>query len=198
MIFRSAGLRDSSKSSGGFLRRKVVLGDRRVTDDGIEVLRNDFKIKTDMEFRTPQETAGMTASVLGPDVGWQCVPLAAYSLIDNPVRGREPMARAFRLFTRRENYPILMHCSGGRDRTGTLAFLLNGLLGVSEEDLCRDWAASVLSDFSMKFTSDRIRSLIDFLNTLQGSSMKERIERYFRSCGVTAEEIENFRSIMIE
>lgn len=198
MIFRSAGLRDSSKSTGGFLRKKVVLGDRRVTDEGIAVLRGDFKIKTDLELRTQQETAGMNGSVLGGDVKWQCVSLAAYSLIDNPLRGREPMAKVFRIFTKRENYPILMHCSGGRDRTGTLAFLLNGVLGVSADDLCHDWTASVFSDFGMKFTSDRIQSLIDYLNTLPGNSLKERIERYFMSCGVTADEINAFRSVMIE
>ena len=36
MILRSAGLRASSKTSGGFLRRKVEMGERRVTDEGVD------------------------------------------------------------------------------------------------------------------------------------------------------------------
>ena len=198
LVFRSAGLRFSSKSSGGFFRRKVELGARRVTDAGIETLRDDFKVKTDLELRTPQETAGMDDTVLGAGVRWENVSFAAYGFVENLVRGREPFAHIFRIFTKHENYPVLFHCSGGRDRTGTLAFLLNGLLGVSEDDLCRDWEASVFSDNGMKFTSDRIKGLISYLNTLPGATMKERCESYAKSCGITSEEIAAFRAIMLE
>ena len=197
MIFRSAGLRASSKTSGGFLRRKVEMGERRVTDEGIDTLNEDFKIRTDLELRTPQETAGMVSSVLGKDVRWENISFGAYEFIDNSVRGREPFAKIFRLFAKEENYPILMHCSGGRDRTGTLAFLLNGLLGVSEDDLCRDWETSAFSDAGMKFTSSRIQGLVDYLKTMPGDTLKDRIEAYVRSCGVTAGEIAAYRAIML-
>ena len=196
-IYRSAGLRASSKVEGGFFRKKVRLGDRRVTDAGISTLRDDFRIRTDLELRTPQETAGMAGTVLGPDVQWSCISFAAYDFIDNSVRGREPFAQIFRIFTKEENYPVLMHCSGGRDRTGTLAFLLNGLLGVPEDDLCRDWEASIFSDTGMKFTSDRIQRLLDYLKKMPGETLKDRIEAYVRSCGITADEIAAFRALML-
>ena len=198
MILRSAGLRNSSKSSGGFFRKKVEAGSRRVTDAGLGTLREDFKVRTDLELRTPEETAGMAGTLLGDGVAWENIPFAAYGFVDNMVRGREPFVRIFRLFTKRENYPILMHCSGGRDRTGTLAFLLNGLLGVSEDDLCRDWETSVFSDNGMKFTSGRIEGLLDYLKTLPGETLRDRIETYARGCGITSEEIAAFRAIMLE
>ena len=198
MIFRSAGLRNSSKSSGGFLRRKVDVGERRVTDEGLATLRDEFKIKTDLELRTPQETAGMEGTLLGPGVRWENISFAAYGFIDNSVRGREPFAKIFRLFTKAENYPVLMHCSGGRDRTGTLAFLLNGLLGVSEDDLCRDWETSVFSDVGMKFSSGNIVQLLDYLKTMPGETMRDRVEAYVRSCGIKEDEIAAFRTIMLK
>ena len=34
---------------------------------------------------------------------------------------------------------VYFHCHGGADRTGTLAFLIEGLLGVSESDLSKDY-----------------------------------------------------------
>lgn len=197
-ILRSAGLRSSSKAKGGFLRSKVELGNRRVTDEGIATLRSEFNIRTDLELRTPQETAGMTGTILGKDVQWACISFAAYDFIDGDVRGREPFVRIFRLFTKAENYPILMHCSGGRDRTGTLAFLLGALLGVSEEDLCRDWEASIFSDAGMKFTSDRLTRLLDYLKTLPGSTLQERVESYARGCGISPDEIDAFRAIMLQ
>ena len=198
MIFRSAGLRASSKAKGGFLSRKIELGGRRVTEAGIATLRNEFRIRTDLELRTPQETAGMDGTVLGGDVNWRCIPFAAYDLIDNSVRGREPFAKVFEIFTRRENYPILMHCSGGRDRTGTLAFLLNGLLGVGEDDLCRDWEASVFSDQGMRFSSGNVERLLSYLNTMPGETLQARIEAYARGCGISEAEIAAFRAIMLQ
>ncbi|MBQ0032118.1 MAG: tyrosine-protein phosphatase [bacterium] len=198
MIFRSAGLRSSSKSTGSFLRRTIMLGDRRVTADGIAALRDDFRIKTDLELRTPQETAGMNGTLLGTNGSWRCISFAAYDFIDNSVRGREPFAKIFEIFTKEENYPVLMHCSGGRDRTGTLAFLLNGLLGVDEDDLCRDWETSVFSDPGMKFRSDNILRLLDYLKMMPGETFRARVESYVKGCGVSEAEIAVFRSIMLK
>ena len=197
MIFRSAGLRASSKTKGSFFSRKIELGEQRVTADGIATLRKDFRIKTDLELRTPQETAGMSGTILGEGVGWNCISFAAYDLIDNTIRGREPFAKIFEIFTKEENYPVLMHCSGGRDRTGTLAFLLNGLLGVGEDDLCRDWEASVFSDQGMKFNSGSIQRLLSYLNTMPGDTLQSRIEVYVKGCGITDSELAAFRAIML-
>lgn len=198
-IFRSAGLRASSKSRGnGLFSTKIVPGVRRVTDAGLATLRNDFGIRTDLELRTPQETAGMGTTLLGPGVKWVNESFAAYDFIDSPSRGKGPFGRIFRLFSDDRNYPVLMHCSGGRDRTGTLAFLLNGLLGVSEDDLCRDWEATVFADGGATFTSDRLQRLLDYLKTYPGDTLQARIEVYAKSCGVTDAEIAAFRRLMLE
>ncbi len=198
-IFRSAGLRASSRSEGnGLFSTRIVPGARRVTDAGLATLRNDFRIRTDLELRTPQETAGMGTTLLGAGVKWVNESFAAYDFIDSPSRGKGPFGRIFRLFADERNYPVLMHCSGGRDRTGTLAFLLNGLLGVSEDDLCRDWEATIFADRGPKFTFDRLQRLLDYLQTYPGDTLQSRIEVYARSCGVTDDEIAAFRKLMLE
>ena len=198
MIFRSAGLRSSSKARGSLFRQTVELGARRVTEEGVATLRDDFGIRTDLELRTPQETAGMNGTILGDGVAWKKVSFAAYDFIDNTVRGREPFAKVFEVFTKKENYPVLMHCSGGRDRTGTLAFLLNGLLGVCEDDLCRDWETSVFSDQGMKFNSGSIQRLLSYLRTMPGETLQARVEAYVKGCGISDAEIASFRAIMLK
>lgn len=197
MIFRSAGLRSSSKRAGGSLMGgRVTLGARRVSEQACATLADEFGIRTDLELRSVQECAGMEDSLV-PRAKWVHVPFAAYDFIDNLVRGKEPFARIFRVFADASNYPVLMHCSGGRDRTGTIAFLLNGLLGVSEEDLLRDWEFSAFSDAGEKFNTSRITRLLAYLNTLPGKDINARIEFYALSCGILPEEIETFRKIML-
>ena len=197
-IFRSAGLRSSSKAKGGLFSTKVIPGARRVKDAGLATLRDEFKIKTDLELRTPQETAGMGTTLLGSGVKWVNESFAAYDFIDSHSRGKGPFGRIFKIFANKENYPVLMHCSGGRDRTGTLAFLLNGLLGVSEDDLRRDWEATIFADAGPSLTSYRLTRLLDYLKTYPGETLQARIEVYAKSCGVTDEELSAFRRLMLE
>lgn len=199
MIFRSAGLRNSAHVKGGsLLGGKFEPGGDRVTASGLDTLRNEFRIRTDIELRNRREAACMTDTLLGPDVRWVHVPFAAYDFIDNPVRGREPFLKIFRTFLEPANYPVLCHCSGGRDRTGTLAFLLNGILGVDGDDLCRDWEATVFCEDSLKFGPSRLQRLLRYLDGLGGETVAAQCERYALSCGVTKDEIAKFREIMLE
>lgn len=57
----------------------------------------------------------------------------------------DALYEAFKLYTDASNYPILFHCTSGADRTGTFAFLLNGMLGVSVDDLYRDFELTCFS-----------------------------------------------------
>ena len=50
----------------------------------------------------------------------------------------------------KEDKVVYFHCHGGSDRTGTLAFLIEGLLGVSEEDLSKDYELTYYSGSNRK------------------------------------------------
>ena len=193
MILRCAGLRSSaSKEGGGLFGGKFRPGEQRVTERGIKTLREDFKIATDLELRNDQESVFLTTTLLGKGTAWVRVPFAAYDFIDERERGRQPFARIFRLFLDRANYPVLMHCSGGRDRTGTLAYLLNAILGVEKDDLSRDWEVTAFGDESLSFSPDRLQRLVEYLDSCGGAAA------YARRCGITDEELAEFRAIMLE
>ena len=49
---------------------------------------------------------------------------------------------------------VYFHCAGGADRTGTLAFLIEALLGVSESDLSKDYELT-----SFDGSHDRYRNM---------------------------------------
>jgi protein-tyrosine phosphatase len=56
------------------------------------------------------------------------------------VEGRAQLARAVELAAHES--PTLFHCAAGKDRTGVLAALLLGLLGVGPEDIAADYHLS--------------------------------------------------------
>jgi len=51
----------------------------------------------------------------------------------------------FEKLANKDNYPFYFHCSAGADRTGTLAFLLYGLLGVSYDDIRPEYELTTFS-----------------------------------------------------
>lgn len=58
------------------------------------------------------------------------------------VTAPETLQRLREIFARlaaAENYPVLIHCSGGKDRTGVTCALLLSLLGVSRDDVMADY-----------------------------------------------------------
>lgn len=96
------------------------------------------------------------------------------------------------------NYPMYFHCTLGADRTGTVVFLLQGLLGVSEEDMVREYQ---LTGFFNKdyATTDAIQSVISGLQGVPGSTINEKIEHYMvDTVGLTQAQIQSLRDIFLE
>lgn len=48
----------------------------------------------------------------------------------------------FEFLSKKENYPVYYHCNIGTNRTGTISMLLEGLCGVSYEDMLKDYMFS--------------------------------------------------------
>jgi len=57
-------------------------------------------------------------------------------------RFRENFARAFATVAQAPEGGVLVHCQGGKDRTGLISALLLRLVGVSAEDIAADYALS--------------------------------------------------------
>ncbi len=58
--------------------------------------------------------------------------------------GREQIASAIRLLASESSLPAVFHCSAGKDRTGVLAAIVLGCLGVPDEVIVQDYALSAI------------------------------------------------------
>lgn len=108
-----------------------------------------------------------------------------------------------KVFADEDNYPIIMHCTYGRDRTGTLAFLINGLLGVSKKDLYRDYEMTTMSRLSSLHPRRKIRKFNALYKGMlkyedPALSLQDNIKEYLVDIGMTREEISNIEEIMLE
>ncbi len=199
LIFRSAGLNNNAKlPDKEHPDRKPEVGKSRFTAESRDYFVNTLGIRTDIDLRTDKETWGMKGSPAGEKVKWIHVSANAYGGMQS-TGGKEAFAKHFRVFLDRSNYPIVFHCIAGADRTGSLAFILNGLLGVDEEELWKDWESHTFIDTNPDFRHrNRMEALSHDFNALPGDTLADKIEGYVISCGFTREDVAAFREIMLE
>ena len=174
-------------------------GEERLSQADKDYLLGFIGLKSDLDFRNDWECFGMTGSPVGEAVNWYhycCV--AGYGGFVTPT-GRASAALAFSLFVDKKNYPIDFHCIGGTDRTGTFAYLLEGLLGVEEEELIRDYEMSFISGGGVDTRHyGWLETLIKAVRGLPGETIPEKLEGYFLSLGYTKEQIEFVREFLLE
>lgn len=98
------------------------------------------------------------------------------------------------------NYPMIFHCSLGRDRTGTLAAMLLAVCGVERADIIREYELSWFSEISCNnpyIKISAITKLCNFIESQNGADFKEKATNFCLSIGVTQNEIESIRSILL-
>lgn len=170
-----------------------------LTIESKRILLKDLRIKTDIDLRSRSETAGLTESPIDPSVNWVFAPFGLYQWIYDDACKAE-FKHIFQTLSNPDNLPAAVHCIYGKDRTGTLCYLLQGILGVSDDDKLRDWEVSGFWFYDMRFIHMYgVDGLISYLwSKCPGKTLNERCVYYAKSCGITEEEIEAFRRLMLE
>ena len=174
-------------------------GEERLSAADRAYMLGSLRMKTDIDFRDSWECYGMTGSPLGDDVTWcHYTWIGGYGGLAKP-NGRASAARAFSVFLDPKNYPIVFHCIGGTDRTGTFAFMLNALLGVDEEELVRDYEMSFIGGGGVdKRHYGWLETLLSAAHELPGDTLAEKFRNYFISLGFTEKEVDSVREFLLE
>ena len=170
----------------------------RLKGAALDYALNTMGIKSDIDLRSDGECWGMTGSPLGDTVTWFHYSSGAYAGMQTTF-GREAFTKVFRVFLDEKNYPIDFHCIAGQDRTGAVAFIINGLLGVEEEELYRDWESTGFWNGSASFCHKRLFDhLVAGFNKWPGDTINDKIEAYVLALGFTKDDIAKLRDIMLE
>ena len=175
-----------------------VPGTNNLTPEGLHIATEVLGWKSDVDLRSDIECWGMKGSPAGEGVKWWHYSSLSYSNMGKPA-GKEAFVKVFKVFLDERNYPIIFHCIGGADRTGAVGFILNALLGVSDEELDKDWEITCFiyesQSFGHESRFDKLRHVFD---AYPGANTREKVEAYVKELGFTDADIEKFRKIMFE
>ena len=180
--------------------KKKVPGKTRIFDDNRDFFLKTLGIRSDIDLRSDGECFGMDGSPLGPTVTWFHISSTAYGGMQKDF-GRAAFTKVFKVFLDEKNYPIDFHCIAGQDRTGSVAFILNALLGVDEEQLYLDWESTGFWNANTWFSHKELfNKLIEGFEKEfpEGKTINDKVVLYVKSLGFTDADIAHFREIMLE
>lgn len=197
----------------------------KITERGRQVFVEQLGMRSEIDLRNDFDNGGQVscAWVGGAYYRWS---LSAYDSITR-YSGRyseaslETLRNVFAFLSNENNYPVYIHCNWGADRTGTLAYLINGLLGVPYEDLVRDFELTSFSPSGARYRSaieegtfsstgimrndsgnyiafGRMHEIFATRYKTQDMSLAQAIEKYLlEDVGVTQIQIDNIKKIML-
>ena len=167
-------------------------------------------VATDIDLRNNSETGGITASPLGGSVEYFHQSLDFYA---NAVNTSAASARTVAVLKKvmacvAANKPCYFHCMSGSDRTGTIAYILLSLLGVSQSDKDKEYELTAFSDEAdgkrFRNTNYNVTNgngwypLIKyFRDNYTGENDNEKVAAWAVANGITAAEINAFRAAMV-
>lgn len=162
------------------------------------ILVGECGVRMELDLRGKQEEPVRDSSALG-NIGYCCPETYVWYSLSNTVAWREILRCIFDCVL--ATTPVYFHCSAGMDRTGTVACIIEALLGVNQSNIDKDYELSSFAGtaYLKKRNGVQWAQLIGEINALTvGSTFRDKVVNWVASLGFTAAEINAFRAAMID
>ena len=174
----------------------LVVSGYHLSEEGKETIKR-LGFVYDMDLRAESIFTGYYVSPLGADVRHKFYTAPQYGQIFYS-SNKESLRQIFSDMANPANYPMYVHCTYGQDRTGTVIFLLQGILNMPEDQMIREYE---MTEFhNPGFSADgKIGVISDLLAGKEGNTLQEKIVNFLiDDIGVTQEEIDSIRNILLQ
>lgn len=186
---------------GGTVKYGLLFRGGEPSSADYNVLVKELGIKYDLNLRGSSE-APWTKSPLGDDVFFVKAEAYNWYSLTNAEAWRINLRCVFDAVT--HNEPVYFHCAAGADRTGTLACVLEGLLGMSQSDIDKDYelttfySGSGTDDLARRRNEPEWKGLINAINAVSGDSFCDKCVHFaVGMCGMSMADINAYRAAMI-
>lgn len=192
---------------GGTVKYGLLFRGGKLTADDRAVLVGELGVQHDLDLRGregggPGDEPEMTESPLGSDVWYTRTQQYAWYAL-TPVASWQIYLRCvIDAVTHRES--VYFHCTAGADRTGTLACVLEGMLGMSQSDIDKDYELTCFYSGTGTDSDARRRNetdwtgLINAINAVPGDSFRDKCVHFaVGTCGIPLADINAYRAAMI-
>ena len=196
MIYRSKRFNEKTHMKD---KKPVAVGEPFGTPEERAYIVRRFGLKTDLDIRAGAELYGLVESPLGNGVKLVKLNFGAYKGAVGDY-GKIYFKKIFKFLQDESVYPVDFHCSAGQDRTGSLAYILEALLGVDDEHLADEWAYTGFYNRSHGFCHAKFYDALprELKKRYPAPTTRESAEAFARAAGITDAEIANFRRLMLE
>lgn len=193
---------------GGTVKYGLLIRGGKLSAEDREVLVGEMGIQHDLDLRGREgggsgDEPEMTESPLGKDVWYTRTQQYAWYALTPVATWQAYFRCVIDAVTHRE--PVYFHCTAGADRTGTLACMLEGLLGLSQSDIDKDYELTTFYSGSGSDANARRRNesdwkgLINAINAVSGETFRDKCVHFaVGTCGMTIADINAFRAAMID
>ena len=192
---------------GGTVKYGLLIRGGRISAADRSVLVGELGVQHEIDLRgkegrDPSDGDVVTESPLGKDV-WFTITQKAASYALAPVETWQTYLRCvIDAVTHRE--PVYFHCTAGADRTGTLACVLEGLLGMSQSDIDKDYelttfySGSGTDALARRRNESEWKRLISAINAVPGDTFRDKCVHFaVGTCGMSMADINAYRAAMI-
>ncbi|MCR5313841.1 MAG: glycoside hydrolase family 127 protein [Bacteroidaceae bacterium] len=168
------------------------------TSDSDKEIFYSLGIRAELDLRNQNETGGYNKSMINDEVVYKLIPNPQHYL-DGIENHPEYYHDDFEFIIQqlRLGRPTYIHCIAGCDRAGTLAFMLEGLLGVSTSDLCKDYELSTFSYNKTTRKKESLTKMFEYIETLKGKDLRAKFYTYWSEVAkIPTKDIDDFCAIM--
>lgn len=193
---------------GGTVKYGLLIRGGKLSAEDRAVLVGEMGIQHDLDLRGREgggsgDEPEMTESPLGKDVWYTRTQQYAWYALTPVATWQAYFRCVIDAVTHRE--PVYFHCTAGADRTGTLACMLEGLLGLSQSDIDKDYelttfySGSGSDDIARRRNEADWKGLINAINAVSGETFRDKCVHFaVGTCGMTMADINAFRTAMID